>query len=224
LADAIAGSNAMTKSAVEMDVRIAAAFTDGATSDDVSRLLTEVEAAVKGAETAAEAAWAHAWDPLVARDDMNHARRQMEEEAFRRDRLSEAARRLGERLVELKALEKASAQRAEHERVSAERDRLAAEMERIAEPIAEIAALVAQIDAWDREIRNINATTGLALGHIRHILARAAPVIATLLGDWVVWDAFIAVAALRSPPVVSRGAGAKDKLHVKRSASSPATV
>jgi len=35
---------------------------------------------------------------------------------------------------------------------------------------AEIARLVAQIDACDREIRNLNAT-GLALGHIRHILA-----------------------------------------------------
>jgi hypothetical protein len=85
--------------------------------------------------------------------------------------LSEAARRLGERLNELRALEKARAQRAEHERVQAERDRLAAEMERMGEPIAEIARLVAEIDACDREIRNLNATTGLALGYIRPALA-----------------------------------------------------
>jgi hypothetical protein len=47
---------------------------------------------------------------------------------------------------------------------------------------AEIARLVAQIDASDREIRNLNATD-LALGHIRHILAGAAPVIATLFQE-----------------------------------------
>jgi len=35
----------------------------------------------------------------------------------------------------------------------------------------------------------------------------------------VVWDAFIAVAALQALPVASGGAGAKDKLHVKRSAA-----
>jgi hypothetical protein len=71
----------------------------------------------------------------------------------------------------LRAFEKASAQRAEHERVSAERDRLAAESEGKAKPIAEVAGLVAQIDACDREIRNLNATTGLALGYIRPALA-----------------------------------------------------
>ena len=172
----------MTKSAGEMDERIAAAFTDGATSDDVGRLLAEVEGAANGADTVAEEARTRALDPLLSRDDVNHARRQMEEEAFRRDRLSEAARRLGERLKELRASEKAGALRADHARAQAERDRLAAELERMAEPIAELAGLIARIEACDREIRNINATTGLALGHIRPVLAGAAPVIATCWG------------------------------------------
>jgi hypothetical protein len=156
-----------------------------------------------------------ALDPLLSRDEVNHARREMDDAAFTRDRLTEGARRLGERLNELRALEKARAQRAEHQRVSAERDRLAAELERVAKPIAEIARVVTEIDDCDREIRNLNATSGSGLGYIRPVLSGSAPVIATLLGDGVVWDAFIAVAGLRSSPVASGGTGAKDQLRVK---------
>ena len=195
-------------SAGEMDARIAAAFTDGATSDDVGRLLAEVKAAANAADAVAKEARTRALDPLLPRDAVTVARREMDDAEFTRDRLTEAARRLAERLDELRALEKARAQRAEHERVLAERDRLAAELERVAKPMAEIAGLVAQIDACDREIRNLNATTGLALGHIRPVLAGAAPVIATLLGDWVVWDEFLAVAKLPSPPVTKGKANA----------------
>jgi hypothetical protein len=218
----MAGSETM-KSGGETDARIAAAFTEAATSDDVGRVLVEVEAAANAAGTAADEARTRALDPLVARDDVTLARREMDDASFTRDRLTEAARRLGERLNELRALEKARAQRAEHERVSAERNRLAVELERVAKSIAEIAGLVAQIDACDREIRKLNATTGLALGHIRPVLAGAAPVIGTLLADAVARDAFIAVAALRSSPVVSGGAGARE-LRVKRSATSPAAL
>ena len=146
-------------------------LTDGATAADVGRLLAEVEAAANAAGTAAQEAQTRALDLLLPRDAVTVARREMDDASFTRDRLSEAARRLGERLNELRALEKARAQRAEHERVQAERDRLAAEMERMGEPIAEIARLVAEIDACDREIRNLNATTGLALGYIRPALA-----------------------------------------------------
>jgi hypothetical protein len=45
-----------------------------------------------------------------------------------------------------------------------------------------------------------------------------APAITALFQDAVVWDAFIAVAGQQSLPIVSSGAGAKDILHVKRSA------
>ncbi len=212
----------MTKSVVEMDARIVAAFADGATADDVCRLLAEVEAAANGADSVAKEARTRALDPRLPGDEATLARREMDDAEFTRDRLTEAARRLGERLSELRAIEKARAQRAEHQRVSAERDRLAEEMERMTEPVAQIAGLVAQIDACGRQVRNLNATSGPDLGHIRHILAGAAPVIATLFGDGVIWDGFLAVAGLQSPPVVSGGAGAKDKLHVKRSASSQA--
>jgi hypothetical protein len=202
------GGKAMIKSVGEMDARIAAAFTDGVTSQDVGRLLVEVEAAANAADAVATEARTGALDPLLSRDDVNGARREMDDAKFTRERLTEAARRLGERLVELRALEKARTQRAEHERVQAERDRLAAELDHSAEPIAKIGHLVAQIDACDREIRNLNATSGKDLGHIRPVLAGAAPVIVTLLGDGVAWDAFMVVARLQYPPVTKGKANA----------------
>src|SRR6516162_11216253 len=104
----------------------------------------------------------------------------MDDAAFKRDRLSEAAKRLAKRLEELKALEKARAQRAEHARVSAERERLAAEFGRMAEPIVQIAHLVRQIDLCDREIGRLNATSALGFGSIRPVLSGSAPVIAVL--------------------------------------------
>jgi hypothetical protein len=159
-------------------------------------VLADVEAAAKAAEAAAEHATERALDPLV--DDAIVARGAMLEAAFKRDRLIEAAKRLGVRVDELTALEKERAQRAEHDRVSAERDRLAEEMERVAEPIVRIAHLVSKIEACDREVGRVNATSALALGYIPIVLSGAAPAITALFQDAVVWDAFIAVAGLQS--------------------------
>jgi hypothetical protein len=106
----------------------------------------------------------------------------------------------------LKALERERAQRAEHDRVLADRNGLAEEMARMAEPIVQIAHLVSKIEACDREIGRFNATSALGLVYIRPVLSGAAPAVAILFGDAIVWDAFIAVAGLKDPPVVSRGA------------------
>jgi hypothetical protein len=92
---------------------------------------------------------------------------------------------------------------AEHERVEAERDRLAEEMESMAEPIMQIAHLVSRIEACDREIGRLNATAASRHGRIPLVLAGATPAITALFQDVLVWDAFIAVAGLQSPPVVS---------------------
>jgi hypothetical protein len=177
-------------------------------SDAVSRLLPEIAAAATAADAAAAIARKRALDPLISKDDVKLARSEMTDAEFDHARLLEASKRLGERLAELKSAEKAAAMKAEHEALSAHRDKLAAELERVAKPIAEIAGLVVQIDACDRKSRNLNATSGLVLGHIRPVLAGAAPVIATLFGDGVVWDAFIAVAGLRSAPVTKGKANA----------------
>jgi hypothetical protein len=161
-------------------------------------LLAAVEAAAKEAAAAAEEARESALDPLV--ENVIAARRAMDAAAFKRDRLMEAAKRLGFRVDELKALEKARAQRAEHEQVLAERNRLAEEMEDMAAPIARIAHLVSKIEACDREIGRVNATSALALGlgYVPLVLSVAAPAVRALFQDAVVWDAFIAVAGLQS--------------------------
>ena len=51
-------------------------------------------------------------------------------------------------------------------------------------------------------IRTVNATSALGLGYIPLVLSGAAPAVKALFQDAVVWDAFIAVAGLRS-----RGSG-----------------
>jgi hypothetical protein len=183
-------------STIDLDARIAAAFAEDARSDDVQCVLAAVEAAAKEAEAAAEDARARALDPLAA--DVIAARRAMDDASFRRDRLGEATRRLRKRVDELKVLEKARAERAEHDRVLAERNRLAAEMKRMAEPIEQIARLVSEIEALDREIGRVNATSALGLGYIPLALSGAAPAVQTLFADAIVWDHFGAVARLPS--------------------------
>lgn len=200
-----------TKPAEELDGRIAAAFSDDATSGDAARLLAEVKEATSAAELAAETARKHALDPLLSGDDLKLARREMDDAAFKRDRLQEAGTRLAERVEALKALEADRRLQAEHERVLAERDRLAEEMEGMAEPIVRIARTISEIAICDREIGRLNATSALRFGHILLVLSGAAPAITALFQDVVVWDAFIAVAGLQVAPVVSGGAGARDK-------------
>ena len=207
-----------TKPAEELDGRIAAAFSEDAKSGDVARLLAEVKTVTSAAEAAAETARKHALGPLLSGDDLKLARREMLDAAFKWDRLQEASAKLTERVEALKALEADRRMGDEHERVEDERDRLAEEMERMADPIAQIAHLVRQIEACDREIGRLNATSTAKFGHIRLVLSGAAPAITALFQDAVVWDAFIAVAGQQSLPIVSSGAGAKDILHVKRSA------
>jgi hypothetical protein len=173
---------------------------EDAKSGDAVRLLAEVKEATSAAELAAETARKHALDPLMSGDDLRLARREMEDTSFLRDRLTEAASRLGERVAELKALEADRRMWAEHERVLAERDRLAEEMERMAEPIAQIADTVSRIAVCDREMGRLNATSTSRFGYIRPVLSGATPAITALFRDALVWDVFVAVARLQPPP------------------------
>jgi hypothetical protein len=181
----------MTKRAAEqtMDARIAAAFADDAGSDSVSGLLAEVEAAASAAEAEAEAARARALDPLLSRDDVKLARREMEDAAFTRDRLHQAGTKLAERVEALKALEAERHARAEHQRILAERTRLAEEMGRFAEPILEIARLLAKVDLFDQEIRSYNLRP-TRLGHVRAVLSGDASVVEILLQEGPIRGAF----------------------------------
>jgi chromosome segregation ATPase len=180
----------------ELRDRIASAFAEDATSSDIRSVLGDVEAARGAAEAAAESARSRALDPLTA--DVPAARRTMDDAVFERDRLAEVARRLAPRVAEAAAREATMRRRSELARVTSERNRLAEEMARMVEPIVQIAHLVSRIDACDREIRSLN------FSHVRPVLAGASPVIATLLGEVFVWDAFHAVARLHPMAIVNK--------------------
>jgi uncharacterized protein YjbJ (UPF0337 family) len=77
-----------TPTEVSLENRIAAAFTDGPTSDDVESLITEVEAASRSSNQAAEQARQRALDPTLSPNEVAEARRAMEDAAFARDRLT----------------------------------------------------------------------------------------------------------------------------------------
>jgi hypothetical protein len=190
------GVPARAKAAEELDGRIAEAFGEDAASVNVALLLQEVETATEAADAEAGEARTLALNPLVV--DVIVARRAMDDAAFKRDRLIEAAKRLGKRVDELKVVEVDRRRQAEHERISAERDRLAAEMLGMAEPIVRIARLVREIELCDRKIGSINATSASRFGYIRPVLSGATPAIATLFSDCLVSDAFVAVTKLRS--------------------------
>ncbi|HMF29765.1 MAG TPA: hypothetical protein VKE42_13385, partial [Candidatus Cybelea sp.] len=81
-----------------LDERIAVAFRDGVRSGDVADLIQEAEAAAAQSADAAERARNQALDPSAT--DVTAVRREMEDAAFRRDRLQTATTRLRERLQE----------------------------------------------------------------------------------------------------------------------------
>jgi hypothetical protein len=144
--------------ASDLDDRITAAFADGAKSDDIASLIVEAEAAAIAAGDTAERARSRALDPALSAPDVAAARREMDDAAFRRDRLQVAAKRLGERLREVRADEEDQRRRIAYKKAKAERDKLAAELKAIYPPIeAQFRDLMTRVDANDKEIEHINA-------------------------------------------------------------------
>jgi chromosome segregation ATPase len=143
--------------AANLDERIAAAFGDNANSSQVADVIQEVEAAALSSAEAAERARVRALDPAISAVDVAAARREMEDAAFRRDRLQEAMRRLGERLREVKAQEEQARRCAAHDEALTERDKLAAELLDVYPQLAEkLADLAGRIAANDAVIERIN--------------------------------------------------------------------
>ena len=92
----------ITVKQIDLDARIAAAFADGAKSNDVATLIKDTEHGVASASDQAEQAHYHAFDPTLSGSELRDARKSMDEAAFRRDRLQAAMARLRERLAQLK--------------------------------------------------------------------------------------------------------------------------
>jgi hypothetical protein len=141
-----------------LDDRITAAFADGAKSDDIASLIVEAEAAAIAAGDTAERARSRALDPALSAPDVAAARRAMDDAAFRRDRLQVAAKRLGERLREVRADEEDQRRRIAYKKAKAERDKLATELKAIYPPIeAQFRDLLPRIAENDKQIEYINA-------------------------------------------------------------------
>ena len=186
----------------DLDERIVAAFADGAKSAFVSRLLPEIEAAAAAADVAAAEARSKALDPILPRAEVVAVRRQSDDAAFERDRLTEAAKRLATRLVELKAAENAAVLRAEHEALSRERDRLVGELVGMTDSLAQIGRLALAIDGCEREIKRWNPLGGRTHGYVMPILGKnLPPTLAGLFADVRVMDALVGMAM--SPPLPS---------------------
>jgi hypothetical protein len=126
----------------------------------------------------------------------------MNDAEFGRDRLTQAAKQLGERRVELKAAEDSAAFRAEHEALASERERLVGELVGMTDLLVQIGKLAMQIDACEREIKRWNPLGGRTHGYVRPVWsADLPPILAGLFADARVMDSFIGMAM--SPPLPS---------------------
>jgi hypothetical protein len=142
----------------DLEDRIAAAFGDAVKSSDVSALVAEVEEAALASGKAADHARRQALDPALTANAVAEARRQMEDAAFRLERIQVAVRRLKERLREVKALEEDQRRRIGYEKAKAERDKLAAELKASYPEIeSRLGPLIAEVEANDRMIEYINS-------------------------------------------------------------------
>jgi chromosome segregation ATPase len=140
-----------------LEERIFRAFADGATSSGVADLIAEAEAAVVASGEEAEAARTSALNPTLAAADVAAARREMEDASFRRDRMQEAVRRLGERLREVKAQEEQARRQVLYDAALVERDKLAGELAEVYPPLAEkLADLAARIAENDAAIERVD--------------------------------------------------------------------
>src|SRR5260370_22039630 len=96
------------------------------TSDDIGRLVSELETAIVAADKAADAENERALD-RIASPDATKAREAMESAEFARDRLRTVLPRLQQRLREVEEHEYRERWRARYEALKPERDALAAQ-------------------------------------------------------------------------------------------------
>src|SRR5262249_4051697 len=133
------------------------ALSDDAPSSGVAALIAEAEAAAIASGEEAETVRGRALDPSLCAADVAAARHQMDDAAFKRDRMHEAVRRLGERLREVRAQEEQARRRAAYDAALAERDKVAAELGEVYPPLAaKLADLAVRVAGSDAAIERIN--------------------------------------------------------------------
>ena len=149
--------NTVAIAQIDLDARIAAAFADGAKSNDVATLIKDTEHGAASASDQAEQARNHALDPTLSGSELKDARKCMDDAAFKRDRLQAALGKLRERLAELKDQEENARRQVAYDKAEAVRDELAKELADLYPAFAQkLAELLARVVVNDREIDYIN--------------------------------------------------------------------
>ncbi len=142
---------------IDLDTRIAAAFADGAKSNDVATLIKDTEHGAASASDRAEQARNHALDPTLSGSELKDARKCMDDAAFRRDRLQAALEKLRERLAQLKYQEEHARRQVVYDKAKAVRDGLANELADLYPAFAQkLVELLVRVVINDREIDYIN--------------------------------------------------------------------
>jgi len=146
-----------TVTQIDLDARIAAAFADGAKSNDVATLIKDAEHGAASASDRAEQARNHALDPTLSGSELKDARKCMDDAAFKRDRLQAALGKLRERLAELKDQEENARRLVAYDKAEAVRDELAKELADLYPSVAQkLVELLSRVVINDREIDYIN--------------------------------------------------------------------
>jgi hypothetical protein len=141
-----------------LDDRIVQAFCDGAKSDEVESLIRDAEAAAIAVGDVASRAKTRALDPTQPAPQVAAARREMDEAAFRRDRLQVAVERLGDRLRVVRAEEENHRRQAAYDKAKLVRDKLAQELTEVYPQVAAtLADLMSRIEASDRDLSLVNS-------------------------------------------------------------------
>ena len=149
--------NTVAITQIDLDARIAAAFADGAKSNDVATLIKDAEHGAASASDRAEQARNHALDPTLSGSELKDARECMDDAAFKRDRLQAALGKLRERLAQLKDQEENARRQVAYDKAEAVRDELAKELADLYPAFAQkLVELLVRVVINDREIDYIN--------------------------------------------------------------------
>jgi hypothetical protein len=167
--------NTKINGAGDLDDRIAAVFSDSVQSGVVSALIEETEAASLAYGEVASRARERALDPALMAKAVAEARREMDDAAFKRERLQTAVTRLQARLKEVKAREEDQRRWLLYKKLKDERDRLVVELKAIYPGIeAKLGPLISDLERNEREINFVNGQlpTGAARLQSAELLAR----------------------------------------------------
>jgi hypothetical protein len=159
-----------TKHKSPLSDRIADALRSGTSSDLISRLIAETEAARSAAEVKLQSASDRAIDPLAAAAAASSGRQEAEDLRFEIERFEAALGALQTAHEDAKTLERDTRRRLEYERVKAERDELISELRDLYPQIEkQLTDLMRRIVANDTALAEVNSRLPSGLGQLARV-------------------------------------------------------